>query len=493
VVIAFQVRRAPDVFAENVIFWLERIRPTVPVFRCGWNPEWPTRTLPWVYLFDHRGEEAFAGKPEKVEPEILRALDAAPDFMLGGPYEKRKALVEEIAADRAHLGTHLARLRASGEEGPELRDMIAAAERWYERRAALIGEHMPGVAEQAEAWDALAKVFAGDRLGERAARRRDALRAAPTFAAEEAAERDLRRARKTLRRCPPRGGYFPYHFTKMNYTVIEDPVWVATRVRMLTEFRIEMDRIAAAYPDTFAAEEALDLLFLHDVPEIPAEAAADRVRRAEALLKAGGGPAVLHEAWLLLEEVHQGYYGADEVSERAEALLAGLRKDRAEELTAARTAARALVEEAERLQGEVNAGGSLLARKKADEIMARLTELAGRAGEGSLLARRIEAYVAELAKSFEGRPLLGVRFDSRFAGPGARIAHVDFGTGASKAGLAAGDVVLKVDGSEVATFRDFMKALAGKKPGQKVEVEVRRATAEVETLEVTLGRRMQRY
>jgi S1-C subfamily serine protease len=137
-------------------------------------------------------------------------------------------------------------------------------------------------------------------------------------------------------------------------------------------------------------------------------------------------------------------------------------------------------------------GGSLLPREKADEIMARLSDIAERSGEETVLARRIAAYVAELAKSFDGRPLVGVRFDSRFPGPGARLAHVDTGTGAEKAGLQPGDVVLEFGGTALASFNDFMKALAGRRPGETVEVEVRRATGETETLELTLGRRLPR-
>ena len=96
VIVALQVRRAPDILTENIVYWLESIRPTVPVFRCGWNPEWPTRTLPWVILFDHEGREVFAGKPERIGPAIDAALAAAPDHVIGGPYQEQKALAKSI-------------------------------------------------------------------------------------------------------------------------------------------------------------------------------------------------------------------------------------------------------------------------------------------------------------------------------------------------------------------------------------------------------------
>jgi hypothetical protein len=490
VIVALQVRRDPEILTENIVYWLKTIRPAVPVFQLGWNPEWPTSTLPWVILFDHEGRELFAGKPEGIEPAIERALAAAPDHVIGGPYDSRKALAETIVADRRNLGTYLARLRAEPDPDPEIQAMIAAAERWFERQVTRIDEDLPGVLEQAEAFDALATTCAGDLLGERAAKERDALRAAPAFAAEAAAETALRRALATLRTCPPHGDYFPYHFTKINYTVIDDPAWVAARVRVLTEFRIELRHIVAAWPGTFAAEEATGLLLLHDVPDITAEAAGERIERAERLLAAGGRPAELHEAWLLLVEVQEGCFGADAISARAEELLSTLRKDRSEELIAAETEVRALREETEQIEREVQQGGSLLTRERAGELMARLSDVAKRSGEGTLLARRIAAYVADLEKSFAGAPRVGVRLDAGFPGPGARIALVDPGTGAALAGLLPGDVVLALGGTALTGLDDFTKAIADRKPGERVAAEVRRAAGEVVTLEILLGRRM---
>jgi PDZ domain len=486
------VRRNPDIKTENIIYWLESIRPAVPVFRLCWNPEWPTRTLPWVILFDHEGREVFAGKPERIEAEIEKTLAAAPDHMIGGPYDKQKALAETIVADRAGLGNHLARLRDIEDPDPEQNAMIAAAEGWFERQVTRIDEDMPGPVEREQAWDALAKTYAGDRLGERAAKERDTLRSMPTFVAEKAAAKALGRARATLRRCPPHGGYFPYHFTKINYTVIDDPAWVAARVRTLVELRIELEKIVATWPDTFAAEEAGELLFLHDVPDIPVEAARERIARAEQWAEAACRPAELYEAWLNLLEVREGYLGSDDLSARADELLSSIRKNRATELLAAAAEAAALREEAELLKREALLGGSLLPRKKADEIMARLGDVAKRSGEDTVLARRIAAYVAELAGSFEGRPLVGVRFDAAFKGPGARLVTVDAGTGAAKAGLAPGDVVLKVGETALASHLDFVKALAGKGPGETITVEALRASGETEVLELTLGRRPRR-
>ena len=410
--------------------------------------------------------------------------------MIGGPYEERSELAEALIAAPGSLGSRLAGLRAVDEPDDEVRAMIAAVESWFARQSARIDLDMMSVVEQAEGWDVLAKSLAGDTLGERAAKERDALRSTPTFAAEEDAEQALRHARKRMRRCPPRGGYFPYHFTRINYTVIDDPAWVATRMRMITEFRIELRRIVEAFPDTYAAGEASDLLTVHDAPELTALAARERVERAERLLKAEGRPTELYEAWLLLLEVRDGYAEADEISARVGELLSTHLADRQKDLVSAESLARALREESELLKAEAARGGSLMSREKADEIGARLNDVAKRSGKDTVLAAQIAAYVSDLARSFDGTPLIGVRLDPQFPGPGARIARVDVGTGASKAGLAPGDVILTIGGTALANINDFTKALAAHKPGEKVEVDDRRATGEVETLELPLGRRL---
>ena len=54
----------------------------------------------------------FAGKPERVEPAIVKALAAAPHPVIGGPHEAHIALAETILADQDNLGSHLVRLRA---------------------------------------------------------------------------------------------------------------------------------------------------------------------------------------------------------------------------------------------------------------------------------------------------------------------------------------------------------------------------------------------
>jgi S1-C subfamily serine protease len=75
-----------------------------------------------------------------------------------------------------------------------------------------------------------------------------------------------------------------------------------------------------------------------------------------------------------------------------------------------------------------------------------------------------------------------------FAGPGVRVASVIAGSPAEKAGIAAGDVILAIDGADVADLKGYSALLKTKKPGDKVKVRVRRGD-ETKELEATLAAR----
>ena len=59
---------------------------------------------------------------------------------------------------------------------------------------------------------------------------------------------------------------------------------------------------------------------------------------------------------------------------------------------------------------------------------------------------------------------------------GALALSVQEGGPAAKAGMSAGDVIIKLDGDEVASPEDLLAALRSKSPGQTVTVEFRRGT-----------------
>ena len=70
----------------------------------------------------------------------------------------------------------------------------------------------------------------------------------------------------------------------------------------------------------------------------------------------------------------------------------------------------------------------------------------------------------------------------------ARIATVEPGSPAARAGLKPGDVVAKLDGRTVPDFSHLVMMVGVKKPGDKVKLTVKRGTKTLD-VEVTLGRR----
>jgi len=73
-------------------------------------------------------------------------------------------------------------------------------------------------------------------------------------------------------------------------------------------------------------------------------------------------------------------------------------------------------------------------------------------------------------------------------GPGVAISGVTPGSPADEAGMRGGDVILRFAGKEVRTIYDYTFALGERKPGDAVELIVKRGEAEL-TLHVTLGAR----
>jgi putative serine protease PepD len=85
------------------------------------------------------------------------------------------------------------------------------------------------------------------------------------------------------------------------------------------------------------------------------------------------------------------------------------------------------------------------------------------------------------------RPYIGIQSTDDPSG-GAQTVTVNPGTPGDKAGLREGDVVTRVDGKAVADAGDVSSHISGKKPGDKVEIEVTR-NGRTEKIEVTLGTR----
>jgi hypothetical protein len=492
--VGVHVRRPVDVAENDVVYMLERLRPAFPVVRLGWDRDWPAGYLPWAVVFDPRGTEVFAANVPGIEDVLEKLVARCPDPLVGGPYEKIAEAAGAIASDRARAGRHLGVVRelaAGGDEAAraEAKRLLACVQTAFDRRVATAEEDLETIVERAHAYAALAKQFEGDPLGERAAKRLGEIRETEGYAAEAKAWAALEAARTAFRRLPP-PGYSPYHPTEMHYRLSTSPVLRDRRTRMIAELRLALEAIVSTWPDTQAADAAGSLLFEHDVPELDAAAAKDRLERATALLEEKAGPYALREARLLLYEVQEGWLEEDDTAAKAEKLLASLAEGRAEDLAKAETLHRELLREVEAIRAEVSRGGSALPKAEAERLVAKLKDVVKRAGRTSDLARRIRAYGKSLLASYDGPPHLGIAIDGRFPGPGVRVARVDAASGASNAGLRVGDVLMTLGGTEIAGIAELRAALAKGKPGQELEAEVLRAgTEKTETVTIVLGRR----
>jgi len=84
--------------------------------------------------------------------------------------------------------------------------------------------------------------------------------------------------------------------------------------------------------------------------------------------------------------------------------------------------------------------------------------------------------------------MLGAQTAGGDNGPGVLVTAVEKGSPADNAGIARGDIVLAVDGKDVANPNELMQAVSAKKSGDAVTLKVRHGDAE-KTVPVTLGDR----
>jgi putative serine protease PepD len=141
-----------------------------------------------------------------------------------------------------------------------------------------------------------------------------------------------------------------------------------------------------------------------------------------------------------------------------------------------------------------NSGGPLLnARGEVIGVNSQIATAGG--GEGNVgIAFAVPANtVKEVLPALESgnapeHAYLGLQTSDTADGDGAQIGAATPGGPSADAGLQAGDVVVKVDGEDVTGANDVAAAIADNKPGEKVDVTVRRGGSE-QTVEVTLGQR----
>src|SRR6266481_8260344 len=87
----------------------------------------------------------------------------------------------------------------------------------------------------------------------------------------------------------------------------------------------------------------------------------------------------------------------------------------------------------------------------------------------------------------QAKGYLGVQIRLNPDGKGILIMEIMENSAASKAGLKAKDVILKIDGTEPTSLKEFIGILDLKQPGDQVTLEIHRDGKE-ENIKVTLGK-----
>jgi putative serine protease PepD len=137
-----------------------------------------------------------------------------------------------------------------------------------------------------------------------------------------------------------------------------------------------------------------------------------------------------------------------------------------------------------------NSGGPLL--DDAGNVIGVVSQIASQSGGNVGIGYAVpsdtvrDVVDALLADGQIERGYLGVRLEE--TDDGVRLGDVIEGGPAADAGLQTGDIVLEAGGQPVASADDLQTAVAAKKPGEKLELAIRRGTDE-RTVSVTLGAR----
>jgi putative serine protease PepD len=139
-----------------------------------------------------------------------------------------------------------------------------------------------------------------------------------------------------------------------------------------------------------------------------------------------------------------------------------------------------------------NSGGPLLdARGRVVGVNSQIeSRSGGNVGVGYAVPVEIVKSVVDqlLTDGTAEHGYLGVQLSDPGTEAGVPVAEVVDGGPAADAGLRAGDRILRVAGAQVDALSDVRSAVGARKPGSKIEVEVRR-DGDTKTITVTLGRR----
>jgi putative serine protease PepD len=84
------------------------------------------------------------------------------------------------------------------------------------------------------------------------------------------------------------------------------------------------------------------------------------------------------------------------------------------------------------------------------------------------------------------RAAIGVTIADSASRPGALVVTVQPGGPAAKAGIVAGDSIVKIDGTEISDATDLATALAEHRPGDKITISITGPDGNTRTTSVTL-------
>jgi S1-C subfamily serine protease len=95
--------------------------------------------------------------------------------------------------------------------------------------------------------------------------------------------------------------------------------------------------------------------------------------------------------------------------------------------------------------------------------------------------------LAAIPATAQAKGFLGIQFRLNPNGKGMLIQEVLADSAAAKAGLKAKDIILKIDGTEPTSLKEFISILELKQPGDEVTLDILRDGKE-EKVKVTLGK-----
>jgi len=126
----------------------------------------------------------------------------------------------------------------------------------------------------------------------------------------------------------------------------------------------------------------------------------------------------------------------------------------------------------------------------ADDVLYRTIVLVRRLlhiGSAALLVACVLLAASSFHAADPGDPFIGVELGPSVDG-GTRIERITPGSAAERFGLLAGDVILRIDDTSTRERRDIFGAIAPKRPGDTIEIELLRGD-ERKTVRLELGRR----